>query len=141
MILIFLGGLYSPAFLGLSFLVLFSLASNLLVFGVAVSQSRFHSGASRFFGLGVMLAVVCIHFSCHGPNFPSGQSDNYLAKEIPSAVGAARALRNLPLPHFHSETFRRCSATGPFPALASSSGGGYKASGFRLWLLSSDAFR
>jgi len=70
MMLIFLGGLYSPAFLGLSFLVLFSLASNLLVFGVAVYQSRFHSGASRFFGLGVMLAVVCIPFSCHGPNFP-----------------------------------------------------------------------
>jgi hypothetical protein len=70
MILIFVGGLYSPAFLGLTFLVVFSLASNLLVFGVAVYQSRFHSGASRFFGLGVLLAVMCIPLSCHGPKFP-----------------------------------------------------------------------
>jgi hypothetical protein len=58
MIDIFVGGLYSPAILGLSFLVLFSLASNLLVFGVAVYQCRFHSGTSRFFGLGVLLAVI-----------------------------------------------------------------------------------
>jgi hypothetical protein len=70
MIDIFVGGLYSPAILGLSFLVLFSLASNLLVFGVAVYQCRFHSGTSRFFGLGVMLAVMCIPLSCHGPKFP-----------------------------------------------------------------------
>jgi hypothetical protein len=70
MILIFVGGLYSPAILGLGFLVLFSLASNLLVFGVAVYQSRFHSSASRFFGLGVLLAAMFIPLSCHGPKFP-----------------------------------------------------------------------
>jgi hypothetical protein len=36
MILIFVVGLYSPAILGLSFLVVFCLASNLLVFSVAL---------------------------------------------------------------------------------------------------------
>jgi hypothetical protein len=66
---IFVGGLYSPALLGLTFLVMLSLASNLLVFGVAVYQCRLHSGTSRFFGLGVLLAVMCIPLSCHGPKF------------------------------------------------------------------------
>jgi hypothetical protein len=70
LMLAFTGGLYSPALLGLGFLVLFSLVSNLLVFCVAVYQSRVHSEASRFFGLGVLLAVVCIPLSCHGPKFP-----------------------------------------------------------------------
>ena len=70
MIDLFVGGLYSPAFMGLTFLVMLSLAGNLLVFGVAVYQSRFHPGASWFFGLGVMLAAACIPFSCHGPKFP-----------------------------------------------------------------------
>src|SRR6266849_9462637 len=50
-------------------------------------------------------------------------------------------LRNLQQPQFHSDTFRIWAAAGPFPTLASSSGGDDKASGFRLWLLSSDAFR
>ena len=70
MIDIFVGGLYSPTIMGLTFLVMLSLASNLLVFCVAVYQCRFHSEASRFFGLGVLLAVACIPLSCHGPNFP-----------------------------------------------------------------------
>lgn len=70
LILFFVGGLYSPAILGLSLLVMFSLASNLLVFGVAVYQGRSYSSASRFFGLGVLLAVMCIPLSCHGPKFP-----------------------------------------------------------------------
>jgi hypothetical protein len=70
MIDLFVGALYSPAFMGLTFLVMLSLAGNLLVFGVAVYQSRFHPGAPWFFGLGVMLAVACIPFSCHGPKFP-----------------------------------------------------------------------
>ena len=70
MMIIFAGGLYSPTLLGLTFLIVFSLASNLLVFCVAVYQSGSHSGASRFFGLGVLLAVVFIPLSCHGPKFP-----------------------------------------------------------------------
>jgi hypothetical protein len=36
-------------------------------------------------------------------------------------------LRNLPPPPFHSGTFRRWAGAGPFPALASNSGGDDKA--------------
>jgi len=67
---IFAGGLYSPVLVRLILLIVFSLASNLLVFGVAVYQSRSYFSAPRFFGLGVLLAVMCIPLSCHGPNFP-----------------------------------------------------------------------
>src|ERR1041384_491364 len=51
------------------------------------------------------------------------------------------ALRNLPPPQFHSEPFRRGAAVAPFPTLAATSGRDDKASGFRPWLWSSDAFR
>jgi ABC-type xylose transport system permease subunit len=70
MVVIFAGGLYSPVLVGLTLLVVFSLASNLLVFGVAVYQSGSYSSATRFFAIGVLLAAMCIPLSCHGPNFP-----------------------------------------------------------------------
>jgi len=106
--LTFLGDLYSPAILGLTFLVVFSLASNLLVFGVAVYQSRFHSGASRFFGLGVMLAIACAY-----PSVAMAQNsrrDNLIVRSKPLVVESSyrKCTTRLCTGYFTTCSFGRC---------------------------------
>jgi len=83
MMLIFLGGLYSPAILGLSFLVLFSLASNLLVFGVAVYQSRFHWGASSVFRIRCNARGSVHTLQLPWPKFPAMTIGQLLSKRNP----------------------------------------------------------
>src|SRR5205807_9337178 len=75
-----------------------------------------------------------------GVDYPSARKWSFPLSIIQPCPPSA-ALRNLPPPQFHSDTFRRLAAAGPFPALASSSAGDDKASSLRLWLLSFDAFR
>jgi len=75
-----------------------------------------------------------------GVDFPSARKWSFPLSIFQPCPPSA-ALRNLPPPQFHSDTFRRLAAAGPFPALASSSAGDDKASSLRLWLLSFDAFR
>src|SRR5437773_2989809 len=75
-----------------------------------------------------------------GVDFPSARKWSFTLSIFQPCPPSA-ALRNLPPPQSHSDTFRRSAAAGPFPALASSSAGDDKASSLRLWLLSFDAFR